>query len=135
MRDKDGASSRSHAAPRGSRQACYQEFLAALRFTRHQQIIDVCHDDDDDFPAQYAPKRAWVGLTLLESPCGKFGAELFRPYQPGSGSSEVAPSGPKNSSCLMLHSYQLKRTFRLTRLLRMMLFRFRLLPDGLPARQ
>ena len=79
MRDEDGTSSRSHTAPRDYRQTRYQALLTELRFTRDQQVVDVCHDDDDDFPAQYAPEHAWVGMTLLEPLCGEFGAERFRP--------------------------------------------------------
>ena len=89
--------------------------LAALRFTRHQQVVDVYHDDDDDFLAQYAPEHAWVGLTLLKPLCGEFGAGRFRSYHFGSDRndfsgfsfSEVAPSGPKTPpvSCSILSSF------------------------------
>ena len=59
----------------------YCLFLVALRFARHQHVVDVIHDDDDDFPAQHSPEHAWVGLTLPELPCGEFSAGPFRPQQ------------------------------------------------------
>ena len=92
MRGEDGASSRSHAARRGCRQARYQALLAELRFTRPQQLDDVYHDDDDNFPSQYAPEPAWVGLILLEPLCGEFSAERFRPLQSGSGGNDFCGS-------------------------------------------
>ena len=57
----------------------YCLLLVALHFARHQQVVDVYHDDENDFPAQCSPEHAWVGLKLLEPSDGAFSAELLRP--------------------------------------------------------